>query len=422
MLGKAPLGCSWPVVRLLDVVSLPSGQVDPKVLPYREWPLIAPDHVESDTGAIKEVVSAAAQAAISGKYVFAHGDVLYSKIRPYLRKAVLASFSGLCSADMYPMKPGPDILPSMLLAVLLGEEFTRFAVAVSMRSGIPKINREELQEFSFALPPLPEQRRIAEILDTADEAIRRSEALLVKLEQVKAGLLHDLLTRGLDEAGRLRDPEAHPEQFQDSPLGRIPREWRIGPLVERVDFPQGQVDPRIESYRSLLLVAPDHVESGTGRLLSLSTAEFQDAISGKYAFEATDVLYSKIRPHLRKAAWPQMSGLCSADIYPLRPHPCLHPAFLLATLLGEHFSRFAEAVSMRSGFPKINRDELATYVCAWPPLPEQRRIAAILDGHDARIRAERAQLDKLRQIKKGLMHDLLTGKVRVQVHQEARHP
>jgi len=77
---------------------------------------------------------------------------------------------------------------------------------------------------------------------------------------------------------------------------------------------------------------------------------------------------------------------------------------------------------MRSGFPKINRDELATYVCAWPPLPEQRRIAAILDGHDARIRAERAKLDKLRQIKKGLMHDLLTGKVRVQVHQEARHP
>ena len=58
-----------------------------------------------------------------------------------------------------------------------------------------------------------------------DEAIAKTEAVIAKLKQVRAGLLHDLLTRGLDEHGQLRDPIAHPEQFQDSPLGRIPREW-----------------------------------------------------------------------------------------------------------------------------------------------------------------------------------------------------
>jgi len=72
--------------------------------------------------------------------------------------------------------------------------------------------------------------------------------------------------------------------------------------------------------------------------------------------------------------------------------------------------------------PIVNKGLLGKTTLPLPPLPEQRRIAAILDAHDARLRAERAQLDKLRQIKKGLMHDLLTGKVRVQVHQEARHP
>ena len=87
-----------------------------------------------------------------------------------------------------------------------------------------------MDRLSVWLPPLPEQRRIAEILDTVDEAIRRTEQVIAKLQQMKQGLLHDLLTRGIDENGELRDPERHPEQFKDSPLGRIPREWEVGPL------------------------------------------------------------------------------------------------------------------------------------------------------------------------------------------------
>ncbi len=92
-------------------------------------------------------------------------------------------------------------------------------------TGVPGLNRNDAYEIVIPVPPLPEQRRIAEILDAADDAIRQTERVIAKLRQVKAGLLHDLLTRGLDAQGRLRDPIAHPEQFKDSPLGRIPREW-----------------------------------------------------------------------------------------------------------------------------------------------------------------------------------------------------
>ena len=76
-------------------------------------------------------------------------------------------------------------------------------------------------------PNRAEQSRIAAVLDTVDEAITKTETVIAKLKQVRAGLLHDLLTRGLDENGQLRDPIAHPEQFQDSPIGRIPREWEL---------------------------------------------------------------------------------------------------------------------------------------------------------------------------------------------------
>jgi type I restriction enzyme S subunit len=96
------------------------------------------------------------------------------------------------------------------------------------------IGKVELQHLPVMVVPLPEQRRIAAILDTLDAAIQATEALLAKLKQAKAGLLHDLLTRGIDEHGRLRDPAAHPEQFKDSPIGRIPREWEVLEISETI--------------------------------------------------------------------------------------------------------------------------------------------------------------------------------------------
>jgi type I restriction enzyme S subunit len=92
-----------------------------------------------------------------------------------------------------------------------------------------------LLETKVRIPGISEQSRIAAVLDTVDEAIAKMEALIAKLKQVRAGLLHDLLTRGLDKHGQLRDPTAHPEQFQDSPLGRIPLEWEVQSLESITD-------------------------------------------------------------------------------------------------------------------------------------------------------------------------------------------
>jgi len=104
-----------------------------------------------------------------------------------------------------------------------------------------EISGREFAAVGVPLPPLPEQRRIAEILDTLDEAIRKTEQVTAKLQQMKQGLLHDLLTRGIDENGDLRDPERHPEQFKDSPLGRIPREWAANRIREICRLGRGRV-------------------------------------------------------------------------------------------------------------------------------------------------------------------------------------
>lgn len=284
----------------------------------------------------------------------------------------------------------------------------------------PLVTQSNLSRLATLTPvDIAEQSRIALVLDTVDEAIAKAEAVMAKLRQVRAGLLHDLLTRGLDQNGQLRDPIAHPEQFQPSPLGQIPKEWEVATLVSRITLPQGQVDPRVEPYCDWTLVAPDHIESETGRLLGRQTARQQDAISGKYVFESGDVVYSKIRPYLRKAVLATERGLCSADMYPLRPNAGLNPRFLLAAVLGESFSRFASAVSMRSGFPKINRDELAEFAMGWPDSDEQDRIATGLAASDDEQTAIEREWAKLRQLKSGLIIDLLTGRVRVPVEGKA---
>src|SRR5439155_12853063 len=92
-------------------------------------------------------------------------------------------------------------------------------------STVRGISTDDLLALSVQYPDNPKQSRIAAVLDTVDEAIAKMEAVIAKLKQVRAGLLHDLLTSGLDAHGQLRDPVVHPQQFQDSPLGQIPREW-----------------------------------------------------------------------------------------------------------------------------------------------------------------------------------------------------
>ncbi len=252
---------------------------------------------------------------------------------------------------------------------------------------LPIVNKRSFSQLLLPCPPFSQQRAIAQILDTLETQIQQTEQLIAKLTQVKAGLLQDLLTCG--------------------------REWHIDHLINHISLPTGQVDPKKAPYCHWPLIAPDHIEPATGRLLNVQTASEQNATSGKYCFQPNDVLYSKIRPHLRKAVLAHDRGLCSADMYPLRPLSTITPRFLLATVLSESFSRFAIAVSARSRFPKMNRQELAEYRFAFPPYEEQMQISSIIETQDTRLMEEEAYLKKIKRIKEGLMHDLLTGQAHV---------
>ena len=118
----------------------------------------------------------------------------------------------------------------------------------------------------------------------------------------------------------------------------------------------------------------------TGELIGVQTAQQERLISGKFLFDSGMVLYSKIRPYLKKVCRPDFSGLCSADIYPLSPIAGkANRDFLYHLLLSKRFTTYAIAGSARAGMPKVNRDHLFQYKCKMPSAIEQDEIAAKFD-------------------------------------------
>jgi len=163
--------------------------------------------MESGTGQLLAVRSAAEDKVRSGKYLFDKGCVLYSKLRPYLQKAAIAPFRGLCSADMYPIRTANDVLTSgFLLCILLSQEFTAYANQLSHRARMPKLNRDQLFSYELPLPSIHTQKQV--VADGKNGAFITDPIEAVQAvcgEEVVFGYGTALILHGLSRYGRLTE-------------------------------------------------------------------------------------------------------------------------------------------------------------------------------------------------------------------------
>jgi type I restriction enzyme S subunit len=181
--------------RLDEVCAITSTLVDPRRVEYGNLIHVGAGNIESKTGSFVDLKTARQEGLISSKFLFDKSMVLYSKIRPYLMKVGRPDFSGLCSADMYPLAPNADVISrDYLFHLLLSKHFTDYVIQGSARAGMPKVNRQHLFDFRVWLPNLKEQERIAANLDQLHEAAQRLAKLyerkLGELDALKRSLLH----------------------------------------------------------------------------------------------------------------------------------------------------------------------------------------------------------------------------------------
>ena len=181
---------NWKTTRFDSVATIRSNLVDPAE--YQSFPHIAPDNIEKKTGVLLEYHTIAEDGVTSGKHRFYSGQILYSKIRPYLSKAVVVDFDGLCSADMYPIEAYQNA--RCLWYYMLSDEFLLQASTAGSRSVLPKINQKELSALTVHLPTNDrEQEEIARILDELfdkeQQTKEAAEAVLDQIDLMKKSIL-----------------------------------------------------------------------------------------------------------------------------------------------------------------------------------------------------------------------------------------
>lgn len=163
---------SWEQRKWIDTVDISTEMVDPTTGEYDDMPHIAPGNIEPFTGRILDnVKTVKEEQLISGKFRFRPNDVVYGKINPQLGKYFYASIDGLTSADAYVFNGKNGITQKFLYSVLQTKDFFKYSISVSKRSGMPKINRDELNAYSFCVPKEEEQEKIGDFLLGIDNLI-----------------------------------------------------------------------------------------------------------------------------------------------------------------------------------------------------------------------------------------------------------
>ena len=170
----------WEEKKLEELCEIKSILVDPTEEQYRSLIHVGGANIVSGTGELIELKTAAEEELTSGKFTFDDNDVLYNKIRPYLIKVSRPNFSGLCSADMYPLTSKNGMTRDYLYYILVSRDFTDYAIMNSARAGMPKLNRQALFAYKCMVPPLSEQQRIVSRLDAISAHIRELEEVLQK--------------------------------------------------------------------------------------------------------------------------------------------------------------------------------------------------------------------------------------------------
>ncbi len=291
-------------------------------------------------------------------------------------------------------------------------------------STFDEISQRDFVKIVVPQPPLSEQRHIAGILDTIDAHIQHTNQLIAKLKLLKAGLLYKLLINGLNEHGQLRDPVAHPEQFKASPVGRVPKEWKVQPLVS---FAQDTKTSFVNGPFGSDLLAKEFLKEGIpviyvrdvkpGVYERISTVHVSANKAESLSFcnvQYGDVLVAKVGDPPCDAApyFLREKAIITQDVIRIRVREDVHTSFLSNLLNSDMSKRAIRAITIIGTRKRVSLTDFKSIELPKPPFEEQVKIVEILDAIDANIHAEEGQLNKLELYKKGLMHDLLAGRVR----------
>ena len=387
----------WEVVKLGEILTPSNERINP-LYQFSDF-CIELEHIQSNLGMLSGSTQTNKYSSL--KNIFKKDNVLFGKLRAYLKKFWFARKDGVCSTEIWVLKTNlKKAIPNFSYYIVQSDNFIE-AASESYGTHMPRSEWKTVKELTIPLPPFPEQTAIAAILSDTDRLLAALRALIGKKRAVKTAAMQRLLS------GRLRLPGfASNDRMKNSELGEIPEDWEVVKLGEIANINMGQ-SPNSSNYN----------KSGDGLPLLQGNADIANrkAIIRNYTTQITkvadsgDILLS-VRAPVGAVAKTDFEccigrGLCSIKF----PNEYLYQYLIF-------FENQWEQYSKGSTFDSINSNELKEILLPIPKSkPEQTAIAQTLSDMDSEIAALEARAAKLACIKQGLMQNLLTGKTRVPV-------
>lgn len=410
----------WKLLKLKDICQIIDPQPDHRAPPIAKgigYPYIGIGDVNPD-GSLNfysaRKIEEGPVIKQENQFTVELGDIVFCKVGTVgLPRMIIPKGRFALSATLILIKP--QKIDNYYLYYFLDSDY----VTPQMKTRLTGTTRatlgiQQIREFLIITPPLPEQHCIATVLATLDKAIEKTEALIAKLQQVKAGLMQDLLTKGIDELGRIRSEATH--VFKDTEIGRVPIEWDVVKAINI--FIDSNMKPQIsEKFEKFSLTIEDGLIPKPDRYNRAFLIKKRDEEAFKLVFNG-EIVYNPMNLRFGAIAISKEKNpiLVSTYYNVLKADSQENNPWFYAQLFSsKKYKYIFESIAIGTLIEKkrVHWSNFSQISLPNPPNNEQRRIASVLTTADERIVKEEAYLDKLRTLKKGLMADLLTGRVRV---------
>lgn len=338
------------------------------------------EHIESNTGKIlKDPVGRMEDEGISTSFGFDSRHVLYGKLRPYLNKVALPDFRGRCTTEIIPLLPSPGVDRDFLCRVLRRSETVEAAMQGKTGSRMPRANMDELLTLEIPLPPLPEQKRIASILNEQMSAVEKARlAAEAQLEAAKAL------------------PAAYLRQVFPQPGQALPTGWnwvKVGEVCDNIDY--GYTESADFSIKEPKFLRITDIQNGRVDWGAVPGCRITPDDEMSNRLSDGDIVFTRTGATTGKSFIIKSPprAVFASYLIRLKSSNRTDPNYLSLFFQSDDYWRQIRANARGGAQPNVNATLLSRLDLPLPSLPEQKRIAVLLSNQMLSVDKLRAGLE-----------------------------
>ncbi len=416
-IGVIPI--EWDVVNLDDVCKIKGRigyrgyTVDDIVKEGKGAITLSPSNINNDNLSIKKSTYISwFKYEESPEIKIFNNDILFVKTgSTYGKTAIVKNLLEKATINPQIVVLKEVSMNNLLLSYLMASPIIQRQVEQTVAGGaIPTLSQKNMLLYTFPLPPLKEQEKIADILSTADDKIDAIATQIEKAETLKKGLLQKLLSEGIGHS-----------EFKDSELGKIPESWEVCKVGKHTKLMGGYAfkskDAKEFGTRWLKIA-----NVGINQIKWEQTSYLEDTYQEEYKkflLKENDIVLAMTRPILSMKL--KIAKITNSDIPALLNQRVgkfifdekVNDKFMYQLFQHIDFVKLLMLKIMGTDPPNVSSEQLESIQISLPPLAEQKQIADILSTADEKLEVLRAKKEKYETLKKGLLQKLLSGEVRV---------